>query len=175
MDILAHALWASAGAVMARRYVPVAPAVVIPTMVLAILPDVFHLLPIVGWWIFGSGSFDTVRVYAFAVVGQLPVLPEMVGTWSHHLHCIAHSAVVAGVVTCLVWVVLRALWFPLLGWWSHIILDVFTHSADYFPSPVLYPITERGFDGVAWITPWFMVLNYTVLGVAGWWLWRSRQ
>jgi hypothetical protein len=32
---------------------------------------------------------------------------------------------------------------------------------------VLYPLTERGFDGIAWITPWFMVANYLVLGVTG--------
>jgi hypothetical protein len=54
---------------------------------------------------------------------------------------------------------------PLLGWWSHIVIDVFTHSADYYASPVLYPITQRGFDGIAWNTPWFMVLNYSVLAV----------
>ena len=175
MDILAHALWANAGAVLARRYLPVTSVAVVLTVVLAALPDVFHLLPIVGWWISADGSFDTVQAYAIAVAGQLPVLPETVGAWSHHLHCIAHSAVVAAVVTFLVWVVQRALWFPLLGWWSHIVLDVFTHSADYFPSPVLYPITERGFDGVAWNTPWFMILNYTVLSVMGLWLWRSRR
>jgi membrane-bound metal-dependent hydrolase YbcI (DUF457 family) len=51
----------------------------------------------------------------------------------------------------------RTLWIPLLGWWSHIVIDVFTHSADYYAVPVLYPFTERGFDGIAWITPWFMV------------------
>lgn len=68
----------------------------------------------------------------------------------------------------------RSLWIPLLGWWSHIIIDVFTHSADYYPSPVLYPFTQAGFDGIAWNTPWFMVLNYVALGTTGWWLWRSR-
>jgi hypothetical protein len=64
---------------------------------------------------------------------------------------------------------------PLLGWWSHIVIDVFTHSADYYASPVLYPLTERGFDGIAWITPWFMVANYLVLGVTGLLLFRSRN
>ena len=175
MDILAHALWAGAGATLARRYLPITPAVVASTVVLGLLPDVFHLLPIIGWWMFADGSFDAVRAYAIAVPGQLPVLPEMVGIWSHHLHCIAHSAIVAGVVTFLVWAVRRTLWIPLLGWWSHILIDIFTHSADYFPSPVLYPITERGFDGLAWNTPWFMAVNYTVLAVTGLWLWYSRK
>lgn len=175
MDILAQALWASAGAVLARCYLPITSAALVPTVVLAALPDVLHLLPITGWWMFSDGSFDAVWAYAMAVPGQLPVLPALVGNWSHHLHCIAHSAVVAGVLTFSVCVVQRALWFPLLGWWSHIAIDVFTHSADYFPSPVLYPISERGFDGLAWNTPWFMAMNYAVLGVTGLWLWSSRK
>ena len=175
MDIFAHALWATAGVALVRRRWPISRPVVISTVVLALLPDVFHLLPIIGWWMFADGSFDIVRAYAIAVPGQLPVLPKMVGIWSHHLHCIAHSAIVAGVITLLVWTVRRTLWIPLLGWWSHIVIDVFTHSADYYPSPVLYPITERGFDGIAWNTPWFMVLNYMLLSVIGLWLWLARK
>ena len=70
-------------------------------------------------------------------------------------------------VTLALWAWRRTLWLPLLGWWSHIVIDVFTHSADYYASPVLYPFTERGFDGIAWITPWFMALNYLALAMAG--------
>jgi len=66
-------------------------------------------------------------------------------------------------VTLLVWFVHRQWLLPLLGWWSHIIINVFTHSKDYYPAPVLYPITYRGFDGIAWNTPIFMLLNYLLL------------
>ena len=52
---------------------------------------------------------------------------------------------------------------------------MFTHSADYYPAPVLYPITERGFDGLAWNTPWFLVLNYLALGTVGAWLFFHRR
>ena len=54
-------------------------------------------------------------------------------------------------------------------------IDVLTHSADYYAVPVLYPFTERGFDGVAWITPWFVALNYTALAAVGVWLMVSRS
>ena len=175
MDIVAHGLWASAGLALARRYLSITPAVMVSTVALATLPDIFHLLPIAGWWIFAEGSFDTVQAYAMAVPGQEPALPPLVKAWSQHLHCITHSALVAGAVTLIVWAVRRALWIPLLGWWSHIIIDVFTHSAEYYPSPVLYPVTQRGFDGVAWNTPWFMVLNYAVLGTSGLCLWYTRK
>ncbi len=102
-------------------------------------------------------------------------MPPAVASWSHHLHCTLHSAIVAGSVTLCAWWVRGALWIPLLGWWSHIVIDIFTHSVDFYPAPVFYPITQRGFDGIAWNRPWFMVLNYTALTIAALWLWRTRK
>ena len=174
MDIVAHSLWAGAGMALARRRWPIITRTVAAAVVLAALPDVFHLLPIIGWWMFGDGSLAVVQAYAIAVPGQEPALPPLVGLLSHHLHCIAHSAIVAGAVTLLLWVVMRTLWIPLLGWWSHIVIDVFTHSAAYYPAPVLYPFSQRGFDGLAWNTPWFMVPNYLALGATYLWLLRRR-
>jgi len=55
------------------------------------------------------------------------------------------------------------------------VVDVFTHSADYYAVPVLYRFTERGLDGIAWNTPWFMALNYVVLGLTGLWLLLTRR
>jgi hypothetical protein len=167
MDILAHTLWAAAGATVLHRRRKLTGPAVVATLVLAALPDVLHLLPIAGWWLLADGSFAALRAYAVAVPGQEPGLPAMVQLWSHHLHCVMHSAPVAAVVTAVAWEVRRAFWIPLLGWWSHIVIDVFTHSADYYAVPVLYPFTEQGFDGIAWNTPWFMLLNYAVLGVIG--------
>ncbi len=175
MDIFAHALWAGAGVVLARRRWPrITPRTVALTMTLAAVPDLFHLLPIIGWWLFSDGSLVVLHAYVIALPANELVLPPMVALWSHHLHCVAHSAVVAGVVTALLWAVLRSVWIPLLGWWSHIVIDVFTHSADFYPSPVLYPFTQRGFDGLAWNTPWFMLANYTALVAVGLWLLRRR-
>ena len=175
MDILAHSLWAGVGLTLARRRWPLAARTVVATLVLAALPDVLHLLPIAAWTSFGGGSLDVLRAYAVAVPGQEPALPDMVKLLSHHLHCVAHSALVAGGVTMLLWAVRGSLWIPLAGWWSHIVIDVFTHSADYYPAPVLYPITQRGFDGLAWNTPWFMALNYAALVAAGVWLHIRRR
>ncbi len=173
MDIFAHALWAGAGVAAARRRWPLAPRTIVLTVTLAALLDILHLLPIAAWWIFGDGSMATLRAYAIAVPGHEPALPPLVNLLSHHLHCIMHSAIVAGVVTLLLWVVRRSLWIPLFGWWSHIVIDVFTHSAEYYPAPVLYPLTQRGFDGLAWNTPWFLLLNYAVLAAVGVWLQRT--
>ena len=139
MDVFAHALWAGAGVMLAQRRWAVTSRTATATVSLAVAPDIPHLLPIVGWSVFGTGTAAPVEGYAIAVPG---------------------------------------LWIPLLGWWSHIVIDMFTHSADYYPSPVLWPITRQGFDGAAWNTPVFMTLNYLALAAVYLWLirrrWRSR-
>ena len=173
MDIVAHTLWAAAGAVLLRRRGRLTRRELIVTLILAALPDVLHLLPILGWWLVADGSFAALKSYAVAVPGREPGLPPLVQFWSHHLHCVMHSAPIAATVTAAVWVVRRAFCVPLLGWWSHIVIDVFTHSADYYAVPVLYPFTQRGFDGIAWTTPWFMLLNYLTLLAVGAWFLRS--
>jgi hypothetical protein len=175
MDILAHTLWAGVGVALLRRRRPVPTRTAVATLGLAALPDVLHLLPIVAWWVFGAGGLSVVLSYAMAVPGQEPALPEVVKLWSHHLHCIMHSAIVAGAVTLLLYALRRSLWIPLLGWWLHIVIDVFTHSADYYAVPVLYPLSDRAFDGVAWNEPWMLVLNYAALGACAWWVFRSGR
>jgi hypothetical protein len=165
MDILAHGLWAGVGIAAARRRWPIARRTVAATVALAVLPDLAQLLPLLGNAV-TSGDVHVLHAYATALPGLEPVLPPTVVFWSHHLHCVLHSAVVAAAVTALACALLRTLWLPLLGWWSHIVIDVFTHSAEFYPSPVLYPFTESGFDGVAWNTPWFMAVNYAAIVIA---------
>ena len=191
MDIAAHALWAGAGILLMRRGLrsrkataldaapfELTPRTVALTMAMAALPDLIHLLPLIGWWVFGNGTAADLYAYAIASPGQEPPMPRWVAHFAHHLHCIMHSAITTAAAALLLWLVLRTLWLPLLGWWSHVVIDVFTHSAAFYPTPVLYPLTQQGFDGIAWITPWFMLLNYGLLAATwsylGWMRWRVR-
>jgi hypothetical protein len=173
MDVVAHALWAGAVTVVAARRFSITRRSVIATMGMAMLPDLLQFVPVLAWVSFADGSWTALRDHAGAAPGREPAMPAGIALAAHHLHCITHSAVVAGVASAWIWLWRRSLWIPLLGWWSHIVIDVFTHSADFFPVPVLYPITYRGFDGIAWNEPWFMALNYTAL--AALWLWLLRR
>jgi hypothetical protein len=161
MDTFAHALWAGIGITAASRRVPIPRCVALATVGMAVLPDLAHLLPLVA----SGGGLQTLVDYTLARPGTEPVLAPWVAMLAHHLHCILHSAVIAGVATLLVLRWGRWLLAPLLGWWSHIVIDVFTHSADFYPVPVLYPFTQRGFDGLAWNTPGFQVVNYSAIAV----------
>ncbi|WP_144290189.1 metal-dependent hydrolase [Ideonella sp. A 288] len=174
MDILAHTLWVAAGVTVLRRHRPLSGRAATAALVLAALPDLLHLLPIAAWWLFADGSFAALRGYSVATPGHEPGLPPLVQWGSHHLHCAMHSAPIAAGVTAALWAAGPGVRIALLGWWSHIVIDVFTHSAAYYAVPVLYPFTERGFDGIAWNTPWFMALNYLALAAVGAWLFLSR-
>ena len=175
MDILAHGLWVGAGLAWARRHVVLSRPTVVATVGLAVAPDLAHLLPALVWAVGGAGSWQAILDYAVAVPGHEPATTALVQSLTHHLHCVFHSAVVAGAVTLLLRWWWRVWWLPLLGWWSHIAIDVPTHSNSFYPVPVLYPFTQAGFDGLAWNTPWFLVLNYLALaGAWGWIAWRHR-
>ena len=175
MDIVAHGLWAGIGVTLAGRRWPIARRTAVATVAMAVAPDLAQLLPLLGVALFANGGFAALTSYVTALPGFDPALPPTVALLTHHLHCTLHSAVVAMAVTLLAWAATKSLWIPLLGWWSHIVIDVFTHSADYYAVPVLYPITERGFDGLAWNTPWMLAMNYAALGAAIWWVYRSGK
>jgi hypothetical protein len=162
MDTLAHALWAGIGVAAARRRVPIPRGIALAAVGMAELPDLAHLLPLLA----GGAGLRALVDYTFATPGAEPVLAPWVAMLSHHLHCILHSAVVAGAASVVVWRWRRNLLAPLLGWWSHIVIDVFTHSADFYPVPVLYPFTQQGFDGLAWNTPGFQWANYASIAAA---------
>ena len=178
MDIVAHGLWAGAAVVALAPQRGISPHVLGATVALAVLPDLGHMLPVTGWAIATLSAPDWWQ-YATALPGEEPPMPEWVRLTAHHLHCLLHSALVAACVTLAVAWRWRLFWWPLLGWWSHIVIDVFTHSAEFFPSPVFYPLTYWGFDGVAWNQPMFQAINYLTLALvwAGllWHRYRQRM
>ncbi len=175
MDILAHALWTGAGIGFAKRRVAISRVGAAGAIVASVLPDFVHLIPLVAWWAVGDGSAGDVLRYASAVPGTEPPMPILVGESAHHLHCFLHSAVIAGAVTAFARFLPRDLWPALAGWWLHIAIDAFTHSADVHAVPILYPFTMAGFDGIAWNTPWFVAANYSALALAWGWLYCTRS
>lgn len=172
MDIIAHGLWTALVCRWQGRRRPMKRATTAWTVGLAMAPDSVQLSPIVMAALVTSDGWAAMQAYFLALPHYQPVLPPLVETAMHHLHCTMHSAIVAGAVTWLVWKWTGRFWWPLVGWWLHIVIDVFTHSDDFYPSPVLYPFTQEGFDGLAWNTPWFLWLNYGAMACV--WLWQVR-
>ena len=51
----------------------------------------------------------------------------------------------------------------MLAWPFHIILDFFTHSIQYFPTPIFWPISNYRFDGIPWSNPNVMIINFIAI------------
>jgi len=176
MDIAAHALWAAAGGAWALRRQYINRADLAATVALAVVPDLAQFLPLAAWVLLGTGSWHVLPAFALAMPGHEPELPHWVALTSHQLHCFMHSAVIAGVATLTLRIGLGRMWWPLLGWWSHVVIDLFTHSSGYYPVPVLYPVSDWTFDGISWTQPWMLALNYLLLLATWIFVWRgSRQ
>ena len=164
MDIFAHGLWAGAAAAVGNR----AGAKVRVRWFIwwGVFPDVlaFGLPALVGLWLRvagGAGYEGTMHG------GRLP-----------HVHLglplyqIGHSLVVFAVVFGVSAIVARRPVVGLLGWPLHIVIDMATHSHRYYATRFLWPLSDYGFDGIPWWTPWFHWCTYGALAVVYLLFWR---
>lgn len=174
MDILAHSLWAGMGTYAMSTQPEIKGKLVFVAAIMAAIPDVVHVIPVLISTII-HGAPMQLFAYIMASPDSEPQLPDWVNLASHHLHCIFHSGIVALFLTAFYQLYGHVIRTALAAWWSHILIDVFTHSADFYPSPVLYPITYQGFDGLAWNTPVFMTVNYLALAMFFIWLVNRKK
>jgi hypothetical protein len=71
----------------------------------------------------------------------------------------------------------KPLFAPALAWPLHVVMDVFTHGAGRFQTPLFFPLTTWGFEGLPWWRHPGLVTSYWLLLPAVWiglWLVRRR-
>ncbi len=146
MDIISHALWTN----LIFKELPVEQrslAIFFGTM-----PDII------------SFSRATVRKFikrTFPInENGYPSFPK----FSHKLYNITHSLVIwGGVFMFLLIFNFLYIAYTFLAWGLHILFDIFTHKRNYFPTPILWPLSNFKFSGISWRDKKFMLLNYVVL------------
>ena len=52
------------------------------------------------------------------------------------------------------------MWIP---WFIHIVNDIPTHTAQFFPTPFLAPFSDIRIDGYRWSTPWVWLTNLAII------------
>lgn len=163
MDVFAHALWAGAAARGAKTRLS------------------WKVRP--GWAAFWGVFPD---LFAFTLPVTLMLWEKLTGTSppgpgrSHmalawDLYQISHSLVMFTLVFGLMWLAARRPVLELLGWPLHILIDIPTHTARFFPTPFLWPLSSFRASGISWGNPWFMLCNYGALAIVYFLLWRSRR
>lgn len=161
MDILAHALWTGAAyktinQKTKKKFRPWLAAF------LGVFPDFFAFVP--GFaWLFYNIAFGTLHFSDFphpdAIEPAVPPLSHLTVA----LYSVSHSAIVFFAVFGIVLLILRRPVWELGGWLFHILVDIPTHSYQFYPTPFLWPLFGWKFNGFSWATPWFLIGNYTVV------------
>jgi len=137
MDTLSHALWGK-GLFGYRKYRWYA-------LLFGAVPDLFS---------FGIYFLFNILTNNFQLgkpeIAEIPI-------WVFKLYDFSHSIIIASIFILIAYIINKDFCFPMLAWPFHIILDFFTHSIQYFPTPIFWPISEYKFDGIAWSNPlvWF--------------------
>tara|TARA_B100000427_G_scaffold29513_1_gene21606 strand:- start:201 stop:686 length:486 start_codon:yes stop_codon:yes gene_type:complete len=100
---------------------------------------------------------------------ELEDLPD----WLFILYDISHSLIPAAIIISIVYFFLNKHFaFAMLAWPLHILLDLPFHTADFFPTPILWPILDVKFDGVSWANPYVWFSN--VAGLVIIYIYRYR-
>ena len=137
MDTLSHALWGK-GLFGYRGYGKLA-------ILFGTMPDLC--------------SFGILGVMQIITKEFSPGPPkiETIPDWIIFNYDITHSFVTAFICIYIVSRYNQDIAFARLAWPFHILLDFPFHSKEYFPTKLLYPLTNFSFDGIPWSNPevWF--------------------
>lgn len=186
MEIFSHALWSAGLVQLANRHLKVKHKHLrlrpIPTALWSIFPDLVVFAPV---WIFYiwkllAGAIDYSGIPRHGDLGLVGT--DTIISLSYSM---SHSLVVFCVVMILVVAFYRlftgrkarssAYLWAMLGWAFHILIDVPSHSYQYSPTPVFWPISEwRFYQGIDWGTPIFLFFNYLLMFLLYLFLWYTE-
>lgn len=182
MDILAHGLWVAAAAKVInlkiysasvrdtspakRDDVPRHSAALNPWFIAfwGVFPDLFTFTIPFAWLILGPLIGDQVPRLGPPESGEpLPTDSHWVFHLASTLYNYSHSIAIFFAVIALIRVIHKRIPWELGGWLLHILIDIPTHSYQFYPTPFLWPLSDWKHNGISWAIPWFMIVNYSSL------------
>ena len=143
MDTLSHALYGK-GLFGYRKYKW-------SSFFFGVVPDIFSFGIYFLFLIFFSESD-----FGKPTKAELPV-------WVYELYNISHSMITASFFITIAYFIKKEFAWPMLAWPMHIIVDFFTHSIEFFPTPILWPVSDYRFDGIPWSNPYIFVSNIVII------------
>jgi len=153
MDVISHALW---GGVIAGRKNK---KNFWWAFVIGFLPDALSF-----------GIFTAMIVLGLASGPDWQVGPPPVGSipqYVYHLYGFTHSLFIFAVIFGLVWLIRKKPFIPLFAWLTHILIDIPTHSLDFFPTPIFWPFLNNvRFSGISWSQPIIFIPDVILLIIA---------
>ena len=164
MDIISHSAWSflAAKAINVKKVErPLRPWHVV---FWGIAPDLFSFA-IFFFWVIKSIAFGETSPELVPSGTDEPVVDGKysISMVTAALYSMSHSIIIFFAIFVIVLLLRRRPYWEMLGWGLHILIDVPTHSYHFYPTPVLWPLSEWKFDGISWATPWLIIANYCAL------------
>jgi membrane-bound metal-dependent hydrolase YbcI (DUF457 family) len=190
MDIFAHGLWSMIAAKTANRKLAAQGRAerldVLLTALWGILPDLIAFTPIFAFivlsMLFGHLQLAELRPSNSVNTGGDPLThPPMIYWLTSTIYQYTHSLLVFLAAIVLVFLARRFMGRPrrvpweMGGWLLHILIDIPTHSFEFYPTPFLWPLSNYRFDGYSWSHPVFQAVNYTLILFAFLYLRRRKE
>ena len=143
MDYFAHGIW---GYIFFHRTKKPLYAILF-----SLIPDTFSW----GIYMFYSLFFTGLRFGK----PDLALIPN----WVFTLYGLSHSLIISGIIITLVYLIIKKVPVYMFAWPISILLDIFSHSREFLPTPFLWPISDWKFPGISWGTREFILINYTLI------------
>jgi hypothetical protein len=101
---------------------------------------------------------------------------ESIPSFVSHLYNATHSLVIFLVVFLIIWAVRKKPFWLLGAWGLHILVDIPSHSFQFFPTPFLWPISDFKINGIQWGDPIIYFPNLAILAILyGWFLFSKMK
>ena len=165
MDIISHGLWG--GIAFGRK----SPKNYLIAFLIGVSPDIFSFgIFWIARWLGLSEGINFSGGYP-----DQSLIPQYV----HTLYGITHSLIIFLTVFFLIWFLAKKPYWLLGAWFIHILIDIPTHSFDFFPTPFLWPVSSFMVNGIGWGNPIIffpdviiLILLYTIFS---WKKWRDKK
>ena len=176
MDIVSHGLWTGAAA-KALNIKKKKPLNFWAAAWWGVFPDLFAFtIPFLGLiWNLSFNGVNLADIPGPSAAEPPPSDTLWIFKLATSLYNVSHSAVIFLIVFGLVWLVLRRPVWEMSGWVLHILMDIFTHSYRFFPTPVFWPLFGWKFNGISWANPYFLAVNYAALIFVYLALWKFKN
>ncbi len=146
MDIFAHFLWTYAVYFNNKKYRLI-------STFFGVFPDLLAFGPHLILSLIGLGNhFDK---------SALSSIPDYVYIGYNFSHSLLIFLIIIGII----YFITREIPIYLGGWLLHILIDIPSHSTDFFPTPFLWPISNFYINGISWANEKFMIINYILLTI----------
>lgn len=162
MDVLSHGLWGgiSFGRKSKKSFWL--------SFFIGVAPDIFSF-----------GVFFIVVLFSGVSLkfGGGPPDPSLIPSYVGHLYNLTHSLIVFAIVFLSFRIFLKRWVTEFLAWPLHILVDIFSHSYQFYPTPFLWPISNYKVDAVSWGDPRIFLPNVILLVVlyAAWFIAKRKK